>query len=85
METIKTKTEKQIKDQAYNKKYYEKNRKQLISYLCEKQECNLCGKFVSRNRLNIHKELPICQRLRERKSKDTKILKELNNEPNNSI
>jgi len=73
------KTEKQIKTKAYNQIYYEKNKDKLIGHLCEKVECVLCGKFVTRNRLNLHKDAAICKRLRERKFKDKEILKQLQN------
>jgi len=44
----------------YQKDYYQKNRKQMLAYGCEKMECDHCHRIVSRNQLLRHKKTKIC-------------------------
>jgi hypothetical protein len=50
----------------YNKVYYSLHRERILSYLCEKVNCDYCGRSVIRNNLAKHEKSDICKRTRER-------------------
>jgi len=47
----------------YNKKYYEKNKEQIIKYICEKKECSLCGKNIARKTMKNHQKTNLCKKI----------------------
>lgn len=63
----------------YNAKYYTKNKEKLIANLCEKVECNICGKFITKNRLKLHKTTALCKRTLQQKIRDEMIINEIIN------
>ena len=50
----------------YNKVYYSLHRERILSYLCEKVNCDYCGRCVIRNNLAKHEKSEICKRTRDR-------------------
>lgn len=50
----------------YNKVYYSLHRERILSYLCEKVNCDYCGRCVIRNNLAKHEKSEICKRTREK-------------------
>lgn len=50
----------------YNKVYYSLHRERILSYLCEKINCDYCGRCVIRNNLAKHEKSEICKRTREK-------------------
>ena len=69
--------EKKNNSKEYNAEYYSKHKKEILSKLCEKVECNLCGRVIIRNNLNKHKMKPICRRVMERNIEEAKLLQKL--------
>lgn len=61
----------------YNARYYAKNKTKLIASLCEKVECNVCGKLITKNRLKLHKSKPICKNTLEQKLRDEKTINDI--------
>ena len=54
---------KQIKKQ-YNKTFYEKHKERLIADSCQRVECPLCCKMVTKKGLKNHKETKLCKKIR---------------------
>jgi hypothetical protein len=79
VENIENKLSKKESVKEYNAKYYAKNKVKLISNLCEKVECNICGKSISKNGLKLHKSKPICRRALEQKLRDEKTINDIKN------
>jgi hypothetical protein len=50
----------------YNKVYYSLHRERILSYLCEKVNCDYCGRCVIRNNLAKHEKSEICKRTRDK-------------------
>lgn len=61
----------------YNAKYYSKNKEKLIANLCEKVQCNICGKLITKNRLKLHKTTALCGRTLQQKLRDEKIINDI--------
>jgi hypothetical protein len=59
----------------YNKKYYEKNREDILSKACTQVICTLCGRHVSKYNLEKHKKKDICARFQESRKYDIERLK----------
>ena len=57
---------------AYNKKYYNDNKENLLKKMATKETCDVCGKKVShQNMLIKHKKSKRCVRATEEKNKLT--------------
>lgn len=76
IQTIEGKISKD-KTKEYNAMYYKKNKEAISIKLCEKVECNLCGRIMIKNNLNRHKTKPICLRVMERKIKEAELLEQM--------
>ena len=50
----------------YNAVYYSLHRERILSYLCEKVQCQFCQRTVIKNNLLKHQKSDICKRTRER-------------------
>ena len=59
------------KSVEYNKNYYAKKRREILSTLKTKCQCPDCGRIVSYARLNLHRKTDIC--LRNKKNDLTKM------------
>lgn len=44
----------------YNKMYYAKHKSEILATIAAKCKCDLCGRTVSYQRLNLHKKAAIC-------------------------
>ena len=49
----------------YNKKYYDVNRTEIKTKLCQKVTCNLCGRCVIYNNIGKHKLTKLCLKNRK--------------------
>lgn len=67
-------TDKKQAVKEYNTTYYKKNKTKIISQLCEKVECGICGRRITKNRLNLHKSTALCKNTLEQKIRDEKII-----------
>ena len=45
---------------AYHKLYYQEHKEDMLKYGCEKVQCDLCHRIVSRNQLLKHKQSKLC-------------------------
>ena len=54
---------RKVKNHETSKQYYENHKNELIARGCEKVECDKCGKHVSRNNLQKHKNTKLCFKL----------------------
>ena len=67
----------------YNKAYYAKNKKTILSKACEKIECPFCKRSVMKNNLPHHKNTPLCARkqeqLLEEQSRNQRALMKIHN------
>ena len=79
VENIDKKLSKKEAVKEYNARYYSKNKAKLIANLCEKVDCNICGKSITKNRLKIHKSKPICRNALEQKLRDAKTIQDVKN------
>lgn len=77
VEEIENKLSKKESVKEYNAKYYSKNKRKLIANLCEKVQCNICGKSITKNNLKLHKSKPICRNTLEQKLRDEKIINDI--------
>lgn len=76
-EIVEKKLSKKEALKQYNATYYNKNKEKLISKLCEKVECNICGRTITMNNLKLHKRKPICKNTLEQKLRDEKIINDI--------
>ena len=54
---------KTIKYAHSQKNYYLKHKEDILKKACEKVECQICGKMVSRQRLMNHIKTKLCKNL----------------------
>jgi hypothetical protein len=70
------------KDQRkeYNKVYYSVNKDRILADLCQKVQCEYCGRTIIKNNRLIHEKSDICKRHRQRllDLEQFRKLKELN-------
>jgi hypothetical protein len=65
METIKKELKNELKkneQKLYNKEYYEKNKKDIITKACKQMVCQFCNRSVISNNLKNHYKSKICSR-----------------------
>ena len=57
----------------YNKEYYAKNKKEILTKLFTKEECELCGRMVSHQNIFKHRTSSYClaRRTDQARSDDT--------------
>ena len=48
----------------YNKVYYSVNKDRILADLCQKVECQFCGRTVIKNNILTHEKSEICRRHR---------------------
>ena len=51
----------------YNKVYYSVNKDRILADLCQKVQCEYCGRTVIKNNILTHEKSEICKRHRERR------------------
>ena len=63
-ETQKELHEQALKDKQYEhcKKYYEKNKEQIIAQQSEKIQCSICNSMITRNKMIRHQKTDICKK-----------------------
>lgn len=74
-----TKVKDKDKVKEYNARYYAKNRTKITTQAHQKVNCPVCGKQITRYRLNLHKTTSLCKRTLENKLKDEKIINDIKN------
>lgn len=79
IKNIEDNLKKKTDSKEYQSKYYKEHKQKLISQLCEKVECNICGRKVTKNRLNIHKTTLLCRKTLETRLKDEKTINHIKN------
>jgi hypothetical protein len=62
MSTVYIKRMDSSKRKMYNEKYYNNNRVAILAGLNKKVKCEKCGRVVSYQRLNFHKETKLCKK-----------------------
>lgn len=55
------------KRKQYNKVYYSVNKDRILADLCQKVQCEYCGRTVIKNNILTHEKSEICRRHRERR------------------
>lgn len=78
LQEMKKAFEKSEKNKVYQKEYYQKNKTKLLSNLCEKMECELCGRQVCKYYISSHWKSKICKKVIER----NKFIKDIKNDAN---
>ena len=56
----------QDQSRMYNKTYYANNKDKILSDLCSKVQCELCGRTVIKNNINKHYTTQLCMKTQER-------------------
>jgi len=79
IENIENKLSKKDIVKEYNANYYSKNKTKLLANLCEKIECNVCGRKVTKNGLKLHKSKAICRNTLLQKLQDEKTINDIKN------